>query len=173
MRRRCWETPGVGGLGAFVLVAVMVMGGAGGPIGSAHSAFDTSISPSVVIRPGSIPNGNLSISIPQPTAQVVPGMFLVDQYRISILSNLSNFPPGVTIWVPQTIAVFNFSSQTIKNRVDPSLILNFTAGGPSASGLFNTTTLLKFGGQFNDSAPAILTSQLLSFMSNWPDGRYN
>ncbi len=56
----------------------------------------------------------------------------------------------VTIWVPQTIAVFNFSSQTIK-IVDPFAHLNFTAGGPSASGLFNTTTLVKFGGQFNDS----------------------
>ena len=167
--RTAW---GKTGLGATLLLAVLLLGGASSAIPpmSTHSTFTSGSSPAELIRPASQPNGNLSILIPQPTAQIIPGMYLIDQFRVTLtVTNSTGLPPVLNIWVPQTIALFNISGQPLK-VIGPTPTLNFSLGGPYGPITINATALVKIAGSFNTSIPALLTSQLLSFMSNAPDG---
>jgi hypothetical protein len=124
-----------------------------------------------VIRPASQPNGNLSLSVPQPSTAVVPGMFIQVQLEITAQpAGGQALPADLTIWVPQTIALFRTSNGTIQ-VIDPAIALNFTPGTSSdPSALVNASSVVKAPGTFNITTPALLTSQLLSFMTNAPYG---
>ncbi len=150
-----------------LVAAVLLVGGA--PI-TATAASTPASSPAPLVQPDSPPNGNLSISIPEPAVPVVSGSYLVGQFRVSIVvANSTDLPPVLTLWVPQVLFRFNLTDQTISS-FGPRLELNFTGGGPYASSLINGSTLVKQGGGFNNSARALLSTQLLAFMSNAPYG---
>jgi hypothetical protein len=123
------------------------------------------------VHPESTPNGNLSISIPQPIAQVVPGSYLVSQYRVSVVSNLTALPPTLTVWVPQTIALFHLPTQTLQ-VIGSARVVNISQGGPYISNDINGSVLVKLATSFNTTSDALLTSQLLSFMYSAPDGAF-
>ncbi len=126
---------------------------------------------SPLVYPASTPNGNLSISAPQPIAQVVPGSYLVSQYRVSVVSNLTELPPILTVWVPQTIALFRLPTETLQ-VIGFARVVNFTQGGPYISNAINGSVLVKLATSFNTTSDALLTSQLLSFMYSAPDGAF-
>jgi hypothetical protein len=160
-----WRT---GGLATALVLAVLLMGGFAA---AAPTYAPAAASHSEVVSPESIPNGNLSVSAPQPQGQLVPGSTLVSQYSVSVVSNLTDLPSVLTVWVPQTITVFYFPSQTLR-VVGAAQTVNFSSQGPFTSRPINGTDLVKFGGPFNSSSNALLTSQLLSFMYNAPSGAF-
>ncbi|MGA3021872.1 MAG: hypothetical protein ABSE66_03580 [Thermoplasmata archaeon] len=152
---------------AVLMTAVLLVGGVPG---AAHAAAPPGSTAATRIQPDSPPNGNLSISIPEPAVPVVSGSYLIGQFRVSVVvSNMTEVPPVLTIWVPQALFLFNLTDQTIRS-FGPRVELNFTGGGPYVSNPINGTTLVKVGGGFNSSARALLSTQLLAFMSNAPYG---
>jgi hypothetical protein len=164
MRRFDRRRLGAGGLLVVLIAALLV----GLPPVSGHTGLTPSASPAGVIQPASMPNGNISIYVPQPTATVVPGAYLGGQYQVTVVSNESTLPPVLTVWIPQVTAVFYLFNTSIKS-VGLPVTLNFTGGGPYTSGVINASSLVKVGEQPFNETRALLTSQLLSFMTNVPD----
>jgi hypothetical protein len=158
---------------AVTLVVVVVLSGLsiGGGRATAPVTPATATAESPSVHPSSTPNGNLSISIPQPIAQVVPGTYLVSQYRVSVVSNLTELPPVLTIWVPQTIALFHLPTQSLQ-VIGSARVINISQGGPYISNDINGTVLVKLATSFNTTSDALLTSQLLSFMYSAPDSAF-
>jgi hypothetical protein len=152
----------------LLLSSVVVVGGAAS---GAPSTTEAGGSVPALVHPASTPNGNLSISVPQPVAQLVPGAYLVSQYRVSIVSNLTALPPSLTVWVPQTIGLFHLPTQSLQ-VIGSARTLNFSQGGPYTSNEINGSVLVKAASSFNTTSDALLTSQLLSFMYSAPDGAF-
>jgi hypothetical protein len=169
MPRRSRREPRHSPLIGLLVAVIAVLSGLTAVAGVGTSGTPTMTASVLAEHPASTPNGNLSVAIPQPTVPVQPGSYLVSQLRLTLVSTGSPIPPTLTIWVPQTIALFYLYNQTVQ-VVGPTPEINFTGGGPSTLPPINGTLLVKGGGTFNSTTPALLTSQLLAFMSNVPDG---
>lgn len=167
MRQRRGTVRSRRGLMAVLVIAVLLVSGVPG---AAHAAGPQGSTSATRLQPDSPPNGNLSISIPEPAVPVVSGSYLIGQLRVSVVvANFTEVPQVLTVWVPQALFLFNLTDQTIRS-FGPRVELNFSAGGPYVSNLINGSILVKLGGGFNSTARALVSTQLLAFMSNAPYG---
>jgi hypothetical protein len=164
---------------AVLLVLVMILAssstsGFGTPPDASERAANSiptsAVAPSI-IHPASPPNGNLSLSVLQPSDVMIPGMYIQDELSVTVQRATGvPLPSPLTVWVPQTISLYRTSNGTLQ-VINPALTLNFTTGQtPDPSALVNASTVVKLTGAFNSSTPALLTSQLLAFMTNAPYG---
>jgi hypothetical protein len=173
VRSACDATRAIAVTGLFVTIALL--SGTLTSVGGSHSSLAmgeaAGVSPEES-RPASPPNGNLSIAIPQPYNPVIPGMYLMDELKVGVdPSPTQVLPPDFSVWIPQTIGLFSLSNSSVK-VIGPALMTNLTPAGAAVPTIINSSVLVRPTGTFNASMPALLTSQLLAFMTNAPSDSF-